>query len=146
MARRQGLVVRDSQDCTFGTSSKRPQVTQPVGRLCSGRMNHAYSRRTTQQRIDLAPLIRPQSSETSGLGGHRAQKRLVPARIRRGVQVLRRLIDEVPSAHEREAGAQLVRNLLDGDDPHWWILAGGIYVPGFGIGNSEASGADQQNR
>ena len=27
---------------------------------------------------------------------------------------------------------RLIRTRLGGDDPYWWILAGGIHVPGFG--------------
>ena len=27
---------------------------------------------------------------------------------------------------------RLIRDRLSGDDPYWWILAGGIHVPGFG--------------
>ena len=27
---------------------------------------------------------------------------------------------------------RLIRTRLSGDDPYWWILAGGIHVPGFG--------------
>jgi hypothetical protein len=26
---------------------------------------------------------------------------------------------------------RLIRTRLSGDDPYWWILAGGIHVPGF---------------
>jgi hypothetical protein len=31
------------------------------------------------------------------------------------------------------AANQLMRRRLGAEDPYWWILAGGIYVPGFDI-------------
>lgn len=33
---------------------------------------------------------------------------------------------------EKHAGQQLLTRRLSGDDPYWWILAGGAYVRGFG--------------
>lgn len=29
-------------------------------------------------------------------------------------------------------GQDILSGRLDGEDPFWWILAGGIHVPGFG--------------
>lgn len=31
----------------------------------------------------------------------------------------------------KEAEIRLVKQRLEGNDPYWWILAGGIHVPGF---------------
>ncbi len=30
-----------------------------------------------------------------------------------------------------DRGQEILRRRLDGDDPFWWILAGGTHVPGF---------------
>lgn len=35
----------------------------------------------------------------------------------------------VPS---QETDQQILTRRLGSDDPYWWILAGGIHVPGFG--------------
>jgi hypothetical protein len=41
-----------------------------------------------------------------------------------------------------DAGRQILIRRLDADDPYWWILTGGICVPGFGphVARQPASG------
>jgi hypothetical protein len=33
---------------------------------------------------------------------------------------------------EKHAGRQVLTRRMSGDDPYWWILAGGTHVRGFG--------------
>lgn len=48
--------------------------------------------------------------------------------VRRGLRPLG-LAALVP---QDDSGQQILNERLDASDPYWWILAGGIYVQGFG--------------
>lgn len=36
-----------------------------------------------------------------------------------------------------DAGQEILRQRLSGDDSFWWILAGGVYVAGFSASGDE---------
>lgn len=40
-------------------------------------------------------------------------------------------------------GQAILRQRLDGDDPFWWILAGGTDVPGFGAHAGKQPGTER---
>lgn len=60
-------------------------------------------------------------SRRVGRHGSRAQRRDVP---------------------EQDASRLSIGKRLDASDPYWWILAGGIHVPGFG---AYAEASDKQS-
>src|SRR5690242_1538004 len=71
------------------------------------------------------------SDDTEPESRNSAPGRSVPSWIRNLLSLVRGALRHAIAEVKENPDNRLIRIRLSGDDPYWWILAGGIHVPGF---------------